>query len=183
MTANISNSAQGTTESAQLNHQMEQVSDIDLWSVRMADSCMKRQPVLADRWGYESGVVLKGIEQVWLDTGNKKYLEYIKRNIEQLVQPDGSIRTYNPQDYDLDQINTGKLLFRLYQKTGDKRYQQALHLLMGQLKTQPRTSEGGFWHKKIYSYQMWLDGIYMAAPFYVQYADCFDETSGFDDAV
>ena len=179
----ISDSAQGTADSSPLNNQKERELGIDLWSVRMADSCMKRRPILADSWNYESGIVLKGIEQVWLDTGNKKYLEYIKRNVEQFVKSDGDIRTYNLQDYNLDQINTGKLLFRLYQETGDDRYQQALHLLMRQLKTQPRTSEGGFWHKKIYSYQMWLDGIYMAAPFYVQYADCFDEPGGFDDVV
>jgi unsaturated rhamnogalacturonyl hydrolase len=126
-------------------------------------------------------VVLKGFEQVWLDTGNKKYFEYIKRNVEQFVKPDGDIRTYNLQHYNLNQINSGKLLFRLYQETGDERYKQALHLLMKQLKTQPRTSEGGFWHKKIYPYQMWLDGIYMAAPFYAQYADNFDKSDGLDD--
>ncbi len=143
---------------------------------------MKRRPILSDDWSYGPGVVLKGIEQVWLDTGNRKYLEYIKRNVEQFVKPDGDIRTYNLQDYNLDQINTGKLFFQLYQVTGDERYQQALHLLMKQLKTQPRTREGGFWHKKIYPYQMWLDGIYMAAPFYVQYADRFAEPGGFDDA-
>jgi len=147
----------------------------------MADSCISQQPVLSDTWSYVSGVVLKGIELVWLDTGDKKYLHYIKRNIDQFVRPDGSIRTYVLQDYDLDQINTGKLFFRLYQDTGDERYRQAIRLLMRQLKTQPRTSEGGFWHKKIYPYQMWLDGIYMAAPFYAQYANCFDEPAGLDD--
>ena len=154
---------------------------IGLWSVRMADSCIQRQPVLANEWSYESGVVLKGIEQVWLETGDKKYLEYIQHNIEQFVEPDGNIRTYNLQDYNLDQINTGKLFFHLYEETGDERYRQASHLLMRQLKTQPRTSEGGFWHKKIYPYQMWLDGLYMAAPFYAQYANSFDEPAGFDD--
>ena len=119
-------------------------------------------------WSYEWGVVLKGVEQVWLDTGDNKYLEYIRHNVEQFVEPDGNIRTYNLQDYNLDQINSGKLLFQLYKVTGDERYRQALHLLSVQLQTQPRTSEGGFWHKKIYPYQMWLDGIYMAGPFYAQ---------------
>ena len=137
---------------------------------------------MSDRWSYDWGVAIKGIEQVWLDTGDEKYLEYIQRNIEQFVEPDGSIRTYDLRDYNLDQINTGKLLFRLYQETGDERYQQAIHLLMRQLMSQPRTSEGGFWHKKIYPYQMWLDGIYMASPFYAQYADRFDGPGGFDDA-
>ena len=151
------------------------------WSVQMADSCIKRSPVLMSVWSYEWGVVLKGVEQVWLDTGDKKYLEYIRHNVEQFVEPDGNIRTYNLQDYNLDQINSGKLLFQLYEETGDQRYQQALHLLRKQLQTQPRTSEGGFWHKNIYPYQMWLDGIYMAGPFYAQYANYFDEPDGLDD--
>ena len=182
MSETISNTAQLTTGSVRLMDQKDQGSELDVWSVRMADSCMKRQPILSDVWSYEPGVVLKGIEQIWLDTADNKYLEYIERYVEQFVQPDGDIRTYNIQEYNLDQINAGKLLFRLYQETGDRRYQQALHLLMKQLERQPRTSEGGFWHKKIYPYQMWLDGIYMAAPFYVQYADHFKVPGGFDDA-
>jgi unsaturated rhamnogalacturonyl hydrolase len=129
------------------------------WSVQMADACIKRSPVLMKVWSYEWGVVLKGIEQVWLDTGDKKYLDYIQHNFEQFVEPDGNIRTYDLEDYNLDQINSGKLLFQLYQTTGDQRYKKALCLLRRQLQTQPRTSEGGFWHKNIYPYQMWLDGI------------------------
>ena len=156
---------------------------VDSWSVRMANACINRSPALENSWQYESGIVLKGIEQVWLDTGDEKYLEYIKYNIELFVKPNGDIHTYNLKDYNLTQINTGKLLFLLCQETGDERYQQSLHLLMKQLKTQPRTSEGGFWHKKNLPYQMWLDGIYMAVPFYVQYIDFFKEPTGFDDAI
>ena len=110
---------------------------------------MKRRPILSDRWSYDWGVAIKGIEQVWLEMGDKKYFEYIQRNIEQFVEPVGNIRTYDLRDYNLDQINTGKLFFQLYHETGDERDQQALPLLMKQLKTQPRTREGGFWHKKI----------------------------------
>jgi unsaturated rhamnogalacturonyl hydrolase len=98
---------------------------------------------LVGRLVYELGVLPKGIEQVWLDTGNKKVFEYIKCNIEQFVKSDGDICTHDLQHYDLDQINAGKLLFRMYQETGDERYRQASHLLMRQFKTQPRTSEGG----------------------------------------
>jgi unsaturated rhamnogalacturonyl hydrolase len=174
-------SAQGASDSDPSHNQKTQKTGI-AWSVRMADSCLKQWPSLSDRWCYEAGVVLKGIEQVWLDTGNKKHFEYIKCNIEQFVKPDGDISTYDIQNYDLDQINTGKLLFRLYQETGDKRYRQALHLLIEQLKAQPRTSEGGFWYKKNFPYQVWLDGIYMSAPFIAQYAGSFDAPGGFNDA-
>jgi unsaturated rhamnogalacturonyl hydrolase len=178
----ILNTAQGRTDSANLRNQKDQGLGVNEWAVRMADSYIRRTPVLADNWSYESGVVLKGIEQIWIGTGDQKYLEYIKRNVEQFVEPGGNIHTYNLQDYNLDQINTGKILFGLYKETGDERYQRAMKLLMKQLQSQPRTREGGFWHKKIYPYQMWLDGIYMATPFYVQYADRFNEFSGFEDA-
>jgi rhamnogalacturonyl hydrolase YesR len=78
------------------------------------------------------------------------------------VDADGNIRTYRLEEYNLDQINEGKLLFVLYETSGDERYKKAIHLLRKQLQTQPRTGEGGFWHKRIYRHQMWLDGIYMA---------------------
>jgi len=103
---------------------------LDSWSVRMADMCLNRFPILSSVWDYGWGVVLKGVEQVWLNTGGPKYQEYIERNVGQFVEPDGNIRTYCLQDYNLDQINTGKLFFGLYQTTGDERYRQALHLLM-----------------------------------------------------
>jgi unsaturated rhamnogalacturonyl hydrolase len=151
------------------------------WSVRMADSVMQRQPLLADKWAYEWGVVLKGFEQVWLRTGDHTYFDYIKRNVDAFVQPDGTIRTYRIDEYNLDQINTGKLLFGLFRTTGDERYKKAAYLLRDQLRTHPRTSERGFWHKNIYPHQMWLDGIYMQGPFYAEFAATFDEPEGFDD--
>ena len=111
----IKNTGQGTTDSANLRNQKDQDSEVDVWSVRMAESWMKRRPILSDVWSYEPGVVLKGIEQIWLGTGKKKYLEYIKRYIDQFVKPDGNIHSYNIKDHNLDQINSGKLLFHLYQ--------------------------------------------------------------------
>jgi unsaturated rhamnogalacturonyl hydrolase len=151
------------------------------WSVRMADSIMKRHPLLSKRWHYEPGVVLLAIQQVWLKTGEQKYYDYIKRNVDELVSPNGEIGTYRLEEYNLDQINEGKLLFLLYETSGDERYKKAAYLLRRQLQTQPRTSAGGFWHKQIYPYQMWLDGIYMASPFYTEFARRFGEPEGFDD--
>lgn len=151
------------------------------WPIRMADSIMQRHPILATRWAYEWGVVLKGIEQLWQRTGQRAYFEYIQRNIDAFVQPDGSIRTYTLEEYNLDQINTGKLLFGLWYETGDERYRQAALQLRDQLRTHPRTGEQGFWHKNIYPHQMWLDGIYMQGPFYAEFARRFVEPAGFDD--
>jgi unsaturated rhamnogalacturonyl hydrolase len=153
------------------------------WSVKMAESVMKRHTALSDRWRYEYGVVLKALEQVWLETGQRKYYDYIKENVDRFVDHEGNIQTYRLDEYNLDRINAGKILFRLYATTGDERYKKAAYLLREQLKRQPRTSEGGFWHKQIYPHQMWLDGIYMAAPFYAEFAKMFDESGTFDDVL
>jgi unsaturated rhamnogalacturonyl hydrolase len=139
----------------------------------MADSTMARFPLLADEWNYQWGLVLKGFEQVWRATGNENYLNYIKHNIDAFVRPDGTIRGYRADEYNVDRLNTGKVLFPLYEKTGDPKYKHALDLLRSQLDTHPRTKSGGFWHKQIYPYQMWLDGIYMADAFWAQYEATF----------
>jgi unsaturated rhamnogalacturonyl hydrolase len=151
------------------------------WSVRMTDSVMQRHPLLSRRWHYEPGVALLGIKQVWLKTNEQKYVDFIKRNVDEFVGSKGDVRTYRLEEYNLDQINEGKLLFLLYTATGDERYKQAAYLLRKQLQTHPRTSEGGFWHKQVYPHQMWLDGIYMASPFYAEFARTFDDPEGFDD--
>ncbi len=149
------------------------------WSVRMADSVMRRNAPF--HWHYEYGLMHWALEQVWLKTGDAKYQDYIKRDIDQLADAGENIKTYSAQEYNLDQINPGRIFFPLYRKTGDGKYKQAACLLREQLRGQPRTSEGGFWHKKIYPYQMWLDGIYMASPFYAEFGKTLDEPAAFDD--
>ncbi len=151
------------------------------WSVRMAESIMIRRPLLEARWHYEPGVALSAIKEVYLKTQDRRYFDYIKRNMDEFIQPDGSIKTYFLDDYNLDQINQGKTLFFLYEATGSDAYKKAAYLLRKQLQTHPRTSEGAFWHKLKYPHQIWLDGVYMAGPFYAEFAKTFDEPAGFDD--
>ncbi|ANH82591.1 glucuronyl hydrolase [Niabella ginsenosidivorans] len=133
------------------------------------------------RWSYDQGVILKGIEGIWLQTGDPKWFQYIQHSMDYFVAEDGSIKDYAPDSYNLDHINNGKLLLLLYRVTGKEKYKKAATLLRTQLSTQPRTKEGGFWHKKTYPYQMWLDGLYMAQPFYAEYAGVFGEDSVFND--
>jgi len=133
------------------------------------------------RWTYEYGVVLEGLEGVWLQTGDGRYFAYIQKGIDNYVSNDGTIRTYNSTDYNLDNIRTGRSLLLLYKVTGQEKYKKAATSLREQLRTQPRTSDGGFWHKKIYPSQMWLDGLYMAEPFYAEYAATFHDDAAFDD--
>jgi unsaturated rhamnogalacturonyl hydrolase len=151
------------------------------WSIQMAEAAMTRYAASPARWHYEDGFLLKALEQVWLKTGQARYGQFVQSVMESLVDPAGQIRTYRVEEYNLDQIYPGRLLFQLYRRTGDHRYRQAMRLLRQQLQGQPRTPSGGFWHKQIYPHQMWLDGIYMAGPFYAEYAAAFDEAAGFDD--
>ena len=133
------------------------------------------------KWTYDHGVVLKGIEGVWYATGDGRYFNYIKQSMDQYVNADGTIRTYKLDDYNIDNVLNGRVLLLLYKVTGQEKYRKAAALLREQLKTHPRTSEGGFWHKKIYPSQMWLDGLYMGEPFYAEYAATFHEDAAFDD--
>lgn len=133
------------------------------------------------RWVYETGVFLEGIERLGLLTANRKDLDYVRNVIDSFVDSDGGLRAYKLDEYNLDGVRSGTLLLHLYRQTKEEKYHKAADLLMKQLETHPRTSEGGFWHKKIYPYQMWLDGIYMAEPFYAEYCRMFDRLAGFAD--
>lgn len=158
------------------------------WSEKMATTAMKLWPDSfllqgdkAPKWRYDQGVVLKGIESIWTATGDGNWFKYIQRSMDVYVNDDGSIKGYRQNEYNIDNINNGKLLLLLYQVTGKDKYRKAAELLRDQLKTHPRTSEGGFWHKKVYPYQMWLDGLYMGEPFYAEYAKLFHEDTAFND--
>jgi unsaturated rhamnogalacturonyl hydrolase len=133
------------------------------------------------KWTYDHGLVLKGIERVWSNTRDQRYLDFIQRHMDHFIADDGAIRTYSLDDYNIDNILPGRNLLFLYRVTGQEKYRKAAALLREQLKTHPRTSEGGFWHKKIYPSQMWLDGLYMGEPFYAEYAATFHEDAAFDD--
>ncbi len=133
------------------------------------------------KWSYDMGVILKGFEGIWRNTGDVTYYNYIQKQMDYFVQDDGTIKTYHPDEYNIDHINNGKLVLLLYKVTQKEKYLKAAKLLRDQLQTHPRTSEGGFWHKKIYPYQMWLDGLYMGSPFYAEYADLMHEDTAFND--
>ena len=133
------------------------------------------------RWSYDQGVILKGVEGVWNATGDGKYFDYIEKSMDHFVSDNGTIKGYKAEDYNLDNVNNGKLLLLLYRVTGKEKYKKAVDQLRDQLKQQPRNNEGGFWHKKVYPFQMWLDGLYMAEPFYAEYAMLFHEDTAFND--
>ena len=160
------------------------------WQVRAADAAIQRWPdghfaSTGARWvwNYELGTLLEGMDAVWLNTADPRYFNYIKKSVDRFVTPDGEIPTWKVEEYQLDNILLGRQLLLLYGVTQDARYAKAATLLYQQLQHQPRTASGGFWHKQKYPNQMWLDGLYMAEPFYAEYAATFHHPEAFDDIV
>ena len=159
-------------------------------AVKMADSEIKLfpEPWTVDfnpqpTWNYTQGLIAFSMMKLWKENGNDTYLKYAKTYADKFIGTDGVISHYDLADYNIDAVNSGKFLFDLYEQTKDERYLKAIGHLREQLKNHPRTLEGGFWHKKRYPYQMWLDGLYMGAPFYAQYAQYYKEPNLFHDVV
>jgi unsaturated rhamnogalacturonyl hydrolase len=142
------------------------------WARTIADSVMAfhPDPKSLGSWGYESGFMADAIYELGERTGEAKYKAYAKAWLDGLLSDDGKIdpRGYRPDEYQLDNILPGRLALTLYEKTGEAKYRRAAEELLDQMKAQPRTPEGGFWHKKKYTQQMWLDGIYMGDVFLAQ---------------
>jgi unsaturated rhamnogalacturonyl hydrolase len=158
------------------------------WSERMALSIMKRAPKAwqidnneKTKWDYKLGLVMTSFENLSKKSNNPIYSAYIKEYAETVINDSGEILNYKLEDYNIDNINAGKMLFELYSQTKDRRYLTAIKTLRKQLETHPRTNSGGFWHKKIYPYQMWLDGLYMGTPFYARYTVEFDGGKDLND--
>jgi unsaturated rhamnogalacturonyl hydrolase len=133
------------------------------------------------KWTYDMGVVLEGAAAVWRNTGDGKYFKYIQSSMDAYLDKEGNITTYKPDDFNIDNIKNGRALLLLYKVTGQQKYLLATTKLYDQLQKQPRTQEGGFWHKKIYPNQMWLDGLYMGEPFYAECAKLMKKDAAFDD--
>jgi unsaturated rhamnogalacturonyl hydrolase len=158
------------------------------WSERMAKSIMKRFPKASDvdnhkkiNWNYKHGLLALSFEKLYQKTGDEKYFEYEKGYADDLIDKEGNILGYKMEKYNIDNINAGKILFFMYEKTKDERYLTAIKTLRKQLDDHPRTNSGGLWHKKIYPNQMWLDGLYMGQPFYARYISEYENGKNFDD--
>ena len=134
-------------------------------------------------WNYMDGCMIKAILELYHITKNEKYLEFADDFIDYFVKEDGSILSYDPKEHNLDNVNAGKTLFDLYALTGEEKYRKAIDTVYSQLKTQPRTSTGNFWHKEIYPNQIWLDGLYMAQPFYMQYEITYNDCKNCNDSL
>ncbi|WP_121811731.1 glycoside hydrolase family 88/105 protein [Mucilaginibacter kameinonensis] len=152
------------------------------WSKRMANTALHiwKDSLPGTNWSYDQGIVLLGLQSVWQQSAQGEYFGYIQKSMDRYVSADGNIRTYKANDYTLDNILSGRSLLLLHRVLNTEKYYKAASLLRKQLDGQPKTPEGGFWHKKRYPNQMWLDGLYMAEPFYAEYASVYHEDADFD---
>ncbi len=160
------------------------------WSVRAAGSVLARHPDPTrldseqPKWEYTHGLVLDALWRVGEQTGDERYRRYVELYYDAMIDGQGEIRTYRLDEFNIDRAEPGKALLALYGQVRAEKYRLALERLRQQLRQQPRTSEGGFWHKQRYPSQMWLDGLYMGAPFLARYARVFGEPApAFDDVV
>ncbi|HTB62769.1 MAG TPA: glycoside hydrolase family 88 protein [Opitutales bacterium] len=159
------------------------------WAQRMADSEIKRLGLPAKpKWDYTSAffatslLELGDMPNIAKNTSGSDYSVYATGLIGACVDANGSIISgYKAADHSLDSVAPARVLVALFNRTHDARYQKAAQLIRAQFNEQPRTSDGGFWHKQIYANQMWLDGLYMGEPFYAAYAKTFHEPADFDD--
>ena len=156
------------------------------WSVRMANTVLARSDSLiyyVDRnpkWAYD--VAFLGMAVDRLGNSNVKYSEYLEDWVSYFVRSDGTVVDYSLKEYNLDRIFPGRDIITVYKRHPDPKYKIALDNFIEQLKTHPKTKSGGYWHKKIYPWQMWLDGIFMASTYMAQYAKEFNSPEWFDMA-
>ena len=188
--AGACSSGSSSSETVEATANSEKEKQQKPYSVWMSDSDIERHPegwtidfYEKPKWEYTHGLMMTAHLKVWKRSGEEKYLSYAKGFADFMINEEGVIKTYKKSDYNIDRVNPGKFLMELYKHTGDEKYRLAIEELRDQMREHPRTSEGGFWHKKRYPHQMWLDGLYMGSPFLAQYAVEFNEAELFDDVV
>ena len=144
----------------------------DNYSQWLTFSEMKRVPqsymldfAKKPRWSYVMGIELEAMLDTYLNYGGDDIRKYCQLYTDTMINTKGEIRTYKLEDYNLDQIRTGHFVARMYEKYPEAKNLAAMKTLMKQLDKQPRTKEGVYWHKAIYAYQVWLDGIFMGLPY------------------
>jgi unsaturated rhamnogalacturonyl hydrolase len=150
------------------------------WSQRLARSQMARE-TKPPKLDYTMGLFTLSLLKLNEVVPDAHGLDFTKEKIGGLISADGKVQGYRPEEFQLDSLNPMKTVLALWQLTGEERYKLAAQKLAAQLELQPRTFDGGFWHKQRYTNQMWLDGIYMADPFHAECGKLFGDAAAFDD--
>ncbi|SEW35042.1 glycoside hydrolase family 88/105 protein [[Clostridium] fimetarium] len=149
--------------------------EVPMWNVE------KLKAGLKSTWNYIDGCMIKAVLEMYAISKDEKYLKFADEFIDYRVNEDGTINGYDINEKNIDNINAGKTLFELYDITGKEKYRKAIDLIYSQIAIMPRTESGNFWHKDIYPYQVWLDGMYMGQPFYMEYETRFNNKKNYDD--
>lgn len=149
------------------------------YSVRMIRSEMKRCPDATyldgrngvRKWNYTTGLELKSFMDATKRYDLPEVVSYVKAWADTMATENGEVYSYKKSNYNVDHICPARIYFDLHDMYGsqDKSYRRVLRKIREQIDSQPRTKSGEFWHKKIYPHQVWLDGFYMALPFYAEY--------------
>ena len=165
------------------------------WSARLAESEIARIGSSleyggfdvvgnrAARWTYTTGLLVQAMDDLSAATGDPKFANWGKATLDSYVTDDGQILMYDASLYNIDHVNSGKMLLRYLERTSDDRYRTAAEAIRAQLTDHPRTSEGAFWHKQRYPWQLWLDGVYMGMPFLAHYGLMHDEMHAIEEAI
>lgn len=153
----------------------ESTPDKPLWNIE------KIHQGKVNGWNYIDGCMMIALLNLHKITGDRKYYDFAENFLDYYVYEDGSLRGFREEDYNLDNICEGRVLFDIYRMSGKEKYRRAMETLHGQLLRQPRTPEGNFWHKAIYPNQVWLDGLYMAQVFYTRYTTAFENGKSYAD--
>ena len=132
-------------------------------------------------WCYEDGVILKGAIDLYTVTGAACYWHFLEGYLNDFVDSDGHLKGYTMNEYNIDHLNSGKALFFAYEQTKDERFMKAIEKQMDQIRSHPRIPAGNFWHKRRYPHQVWLDGLYMALPFYTEYERKYHGHQAYED--
>lgn len=148
-----------------------------LWNIELIRGGKK------PHWNYIDGCMMASLLELYRQTKEKKYLDFVVKYTDYFVKDDGHIEGYNIENYSTDDMCESRILFDLYELTGNEKYRKAIDYTYEQIKGQPRTPEGNFWHKKIYRNQIWLDGLFMAQVFYMRYETEFDGMKNYNDIV
>ncbi len=146
-----------------------------LWNIEFIRS--GKEP----KWNYIDGCMMTSLLEMYHETKDEKYLNFVKSFVSYYVSEDGTIKGYNPKKHVLDDICESRVLFDLYDITKEEKYKKAIEYTYSHIKEQPRTYEGSFWHKDIYPNQVWLDGLFMAQVFYMRYETKYNGCKGYSD--
>ena len=77
-----------------------------------------------NKWNYIDGCMINAVLSLYEFTGEKRYLDFADGFIGWFVNEDGTIKTYDPQEKNIDNINEARNLFRLYDLTGKEKYRK-----------------------------------------------------------